>query len=206
VDTGEGKARKAKGELLNVGQQCWSTGHFSPEETQHLFEAMARINGRPGRDEDAEIVLFPRVDLLKSQGGRRNTFKRKVFIPLVVFAQVDLAQKHVGQMTGEFPLSPKQRIAMHHLDDLRETVGSIRDGLNKANRFKKVRLQIIDKFKSIQRMVKVYAEYRNQFNAIKRENETYRTQLDRLYESWRQRPWWAKIVFIKWIITSSQKN
>ncbi len=488
VNIGNGQANKARGELLNVAMDCWPAGHSSEDETLRIFKAIERINSRARRDDHAEIVIFPRVDLLKAQGSKRNTFKRKVFIPLVVFAHIDregrlsptskkpwipriwlapnegqntpigdyaaldeyltvtpfeavqdwpelqayaegmieavtgipfdhdlhpayvnsqqavvlveppivgakqrligtydkivdgvspgalyqafvsikdrpptpllqsgahltLAHKHVGQMTNEFPLSPKQRIAMHHflaqeqpgdilaingppgtgkttlirsvvasmwvsaallesepplivaasnnnqavtnilesfgrvdernadpnlagrwlpdidtyglyccgsykandrnpyayagpaneglmstlqdavylkraqtqfltfasqcydicftdigkakrhlLGDLKQTVDRISDGLNSAKRLEKVRRHIFKKFKGVDRMLTAYADLRNQLTARETEIRTYREQLGRIYESWRQRPWWAKICFLSWML------
>lgn len=38
---------------------------------------------------DAGLVMFPRVDLLLNKGGARDSRKRKVLLPLVVFVQLD---------------------------------------------------------------------------------------------------------------------
>lgn len=488
VDTVNGHAKKAKGEMLNVGPACWGSGHFMEEEARRIFEVVQSVKGGPGRHESAEIVLFPRVDLLKSEGGKRSTFKRKVFIPMVVFAQVDrqgklspaahqpwipriwlspnegqntpigdytaldeyltqtpfeavdnwselrayaegmigavtgmwfdqdlhpdyvnsqqavvlvdppivgakerligiydkiidggspstlyrafasvkdapqaalmdgaehlrIAHDHMGQMTGEFPLSPKQRIAMHHflhqdnegeilavngppgtgkttlirsvvatvwvsaalsesepplivaasnnnqavtnilesfaridesdaepdlagrwlpdintyglyccsgykandrnpyayagpaneglmstlqnaaflkcaqalflasasnrygahftdmkkakrqlLSDLKQTVDMMRNGLNEAERLEEIRALIIKKFGSSNRMLEMYARTQQKLHTMEAEIQTCRTQLDRLYETWKQRPRWAKFIFIKWML------
>jgi hypothetical protein len=488
VAIGNDNAKKANGELLSVGPACWSAGHFSEAETRHIYKAFEKIHGKTSQKEYEEIVLFPRVDLLKSQGGKRNTFQRKVFIPMVVFAHVnrdgrltptnkepwipriwlapnegqnnpigdytaldeymttspfeavgswaelqayaegmieavtgipfdqnlhpsyvnsqqavvlvdppivgakerlietydkiidgtppsdlyhvfvdckdrsknlllgtgaqfEYAHKHVGQMTGKFPLSPNQRNALHHfiglqnqgeilaingppgtgkttlissivasmwvsaalaeteppiivaasnnnqavtnilesfaridetdadadlagrwlpdvntyglyccpnykandrnpyayagpnneglmatlqdtdylkrakthfltsvsnkygskftdvekaknylLGDLRQTVGRISDGLNKASRLGEIHQRVINEFGSADRMFMAYSDQQNQKDTLKSEKDAYRAQLDQLIDSWKQRPWWAKINFIKWML------
>jgi energy-coupling factor transporter ATP-binding protein EcfA2 len=488
VDIGNAYTKKNNGELLSVGPACWSAGHFSEAETRRIFKAFEKIHGKPSQNEDEEIVLFPRVDLLRSRGGKRNTFKRKVLLPLVVFARVDqngcltpttkepwipriwlapnegqnspigdymaldefltitpfeavgnwselqayaedmieavtgmpfdqnlhpsyvnsqqavvlldppivgakerliqtydkiidgtppsdlyhafvsykdrsqkplletgaqleYAHKHVGQMTGKFPLSPNQRHALHHfiggqnqgeilaingppgtgkttlissivanmwvssalaetkppiivaasnnnqavtnilesfaridetvaeadlagrwlpgidtyglyccpnykannrnpyayigpnneglmatlqdndylerakthflrsvskkygakftnvekaknhlLGDLKKTVGRISDGLHKASRLEEIRQRVIDEFGSVDQMLIAYSDLQNQKDTLKSEKDAYRAQLNRLIESWKHRPWWAKINFIKWML------
>ena len=56
--------------------------------------------------EEVELVMFPRVDLLRSQGGARDNRKRRVLLPLGVFVRLD---RH-GQLrpAGKAPWIPRE--------------------------------------------------------------------------------------------------
>jgi energy-coupling factor transporter ATP-binding protein EcfA2 len=88
----------------------------------------------------------------------------------------------------------------HLLSDLRQTVGRISDGLNKASRLEEIRQRVIDEFGGTDRMLMAFSDLQNQKDTLTCEKDAYRTQFDRMIESWKQRPWWAKINFIKWML------
>jgi hypothetical protein len=89
LTTAPSQPKEPKGEMLPISPNCWREGRLTELETARIFEGLERVNGKPSCNFDEEIVIFPRIDLLNYIGGKRNTYKRKVFIPLVVFVSVD---------------------------------------------------------------------------------------------------------------------
>jgi Cdc6-like AAA superfamily ATPase len=81
--------KEPKGEMFPISPNCWKKGRLTESETARIFEGLERVHDKPSYNFDEEIVIFPRIDLLNYIGGKRNTFKREVFIPLVVFVSVD---------------------------------------------------------------------------------------------------------------------
>jgi prefoldin subunit 5 len=83
------QTKDPKGEMLSIDPKCWREGRLTESETKRIFKGFEKVHGKPSHNFDEEIVIFPRIDLLNYVGGKRNTYKRKVFIPLVVFALVN---------------------------------------------------------------------------------------------------------------------
>lgn len=79
--------RKQTNEYVSVPKQCWLAGQIDSKVAQHIIGAKSKESGR--KVSSVEILLIPRLDVLKSNGGRSNQNKRQVLIPILVLAKLD---------------------------------------------------------------------------------------------------------------------
>ncbi|WP_344803969.1 DEAD/DEAH box helicase [Allohahella marinimesophila] len=78
-----------KAGLLAVDQIAWHTGWLDDDTASVVFDVFDKQSVGGKRPESVSIVMFPRVDLLQSRGGRRNSYKRAVLMPLLVFVELN---------------------------------------------------------------------------------------------------------------------
>ncbi len=106
----KGEQPTVKAGLLAVDQIAWHTGWVDEATAAAVFEVFDRKSGNGKHPETASLVMFPRVDLLESKGGRRNSYKRAVLMPLVVFVELNRdGELTPGKMAPSMPrlwLSP----------------------------------------------------------------------------------------------------
>jgi hypothetical protein len=84
--------------------QAWMSGQMPSEQAGAILAQWQRQSNKPL--EEVELVMFPRVDLLRPQGGARDNRKRRVLLPLGVFVRLD---RH-GQLrpAGKAPWIPRE--------------------------------------------------------------------------------------------------
>ena len=87
-----------------LSHEAWLGGQMPSEQGEAI---LARRQSRSTKlPAEIELVMFPRVDLLRSQGGARDRRKRQVLLPLGVFVRLD---RH-GQLrpAGKAPWIPRE--------------------------------------------------------------------------------------------------
>lgn len=72
----------------NIPIESWLSGRVDPSLAKKIVQSKQIKNRPPLRE--VEIVIFPRVDLLKSDGGAITESKRRVLLPLVVFVNLTI--------------------------------------------------------------------------------------------------------------------
>jgi len=77
-------------EYLPVEREAWLTGRLPEAVVRQLFDGRQAPQDHPRDDADAELdlVLFPRVDMLLSDGGQTSSQGRRVLLPLGVHVRV----------------------------------------------------------------------------------------------------------------------
>lgn len=80
---GPDKKKNPKGNYLAITNTIWQQGRIASNLAEQIIQAQQPNNKPPLQQ--LEILLFPRVDLLKYQGGAKDKRKRDVLLPLVVF-------------------------------------------------------------------------------------------------------------------------
>lgn len=84
---GPGKEAKRHASYVALAHQTWQSGQIPSE---HAEDILAQRQGRHEKPlMEVELVMFPRVDLLRYQGGAHDSGKRRVLLPLVVFVRLD---------------------------------------------------------------------------------------------------------------------
>ncbi len=90
-----------------VSKQCWLAGKIESKIARHIIDVKSK---KAGKDLfSVEILLIPRVDVLASVGGKSNQNKRKVLIPILILAKLDIN----GSLTpsGKAPWIPREYLA-----------------------------------------------------------------------------------------------
>ncbi len=76
---------------IAIDRQAWLTGQIDGRLAESIIESQQPIKRSPNQApsnpplQSVDLVLFPRADLLITQRGAKNTRKRAVLLPLVVF-------------------------------------------------------------------------------------------------------------------------
>lgn len=83
---GPDKKQDSEANYVAVSSVIWHQGRIDSNLAEEIIEARQPKNKPPLQQ--LEIVIFPRVDFLKCQGGDRDQRKRKVMLPLVVFVNL----------------------------------------------------------------------------------------------------------------------
>ena len=87
---GVGKIKQTEN-YISVGKECWVEGLIHTSIAKFIIDIASKK-----ADKDlmsAEVLLIPRIDLLVSIGGRRNQNARKILLPILVIAKVDVEGK-----------------------------------------------------------------------------------------------------------------
>ncbi|MEL6117794.1 AAA domain-containing protein [Photobacterium sp. SP02] len=100
---GPDKKQDPKDAYLAFDQSIWQQGRINPNLAAQILDARQGKNKEPLQQ--SEIVIFPRVDYLKYQGGAHDQRKRTVLLPLVVFA--NLHRDGTLQPTKKAPWIPR---------------------------------------------------------------------------------------------------
>lgn len=100
---GSDKKQDPKGDYLALHHSIWLQGTINPDLAEQIIQARQPKNKPPLQQ--LEIVLFPRVDHLNSQGGAQDKRKRSLLLPLVVF--VNLERDGTLQPTNKAPWIPR---------------------------------------------------------------------------------------------------
>ena len=101
---GSDKEAKRHTPYMALAHQAWMSGQMPSEQAGAILAQWQRQSNKPL--EEVELVMFPRVDLLRSQGGARDNRKRRVLLPLGGFVRLD---RH-GQLrpAGKAPWIPRE--------------------------------------------------------------------------------------------------
>jgi len=83
---GEGKTNKKSNDYVALDHQCWLEGRVELELAQQLIQSKQIPNRKPLTE--IEVLLFPRVDMYRIEGANEENYKRRVLLPLVVFARL----------------------------------------------------------------------------------------------------------------------
>lgn len=83
---GPDKLQNPKGDYLALPNDHWEQGAIDPKLAEQIIEAHEPKNKPPLQQ--LEIVICPRVDHLIYTGGENDKRKRRVMLPLVVFANL----------------------------------------------------------------------------------------------------------------------
>jgi hypothetical protein len=105
---GSDKEAKRHTPYMALAHQGWMSGQMPSEQAGAILAQWQRQSNKPL--EEVELVMFPRVDLLRSQGGARDNRKRRVLLPLGVFVRLD---RH-GQLrpAGKAPWIPREWLGL----------------------------------------------------------------------------------------------
>jgi hypothetical protein len=86
---GLSKSSKKSDTYIALDKQCWLGGYLDAELAQRLIRAKQGVDKNPLTE--IEVLMFPRVDLYRYDGGQGSGYKRRVLLPLVVFARLQLS-------------------------------------------------------------------------------------------------------------------
>jgi hypothetical protein len=81
------KEAKRDTPYMALAHQAWLSGQMAAEQAEAILSQRESRSKKPLAE--VELVMFPRVDLLLSQGGARDRRKRRVLLPLGVFVRLD---------------------------------------------------------------------------------------------------------------------
>jgi hypothetical protein len=81
------KEAKRDTPYLALAHQAWLSGQIAAEQAEAILSQRQSRSKKPLAE--VELVMFPRVDLLRSQGGAPDRRKRRVLLPLGVFVRLD---------------------------------------------------------------------------------------------------------------------
>ena len=81
------KEAKRDTPYLALAHHAWLSGQMASEQAEAILSQRQSRSKKPLVE--VELVMFPRVDLLRSQGGARDRRKRQVLLPLGVFVRLD---------------------------------------------------------------------------------------------------------------------
>src|SRR5262245_26566692 len=81
------KEAKRDTPYLALAHQAWLSGQMAAEQAEAILSQRQSRSKKPLAE--VELVMFPRVDLLRSQGGAPDRRKRRVLLPLGVFVRLD---------------------------------------------------------------------------------------------------------------------
>jgi hypothetical protein len=84
---GPDKEAKRHVPYMALAHQAWLSGQMPSEQAEAILAR--RRDGSKKPLVEVELVMFPRVDLLRSRGGARDSRKRRVLLPLGVFVRLD---------------------------------------------------------------------------------------------------------------------
>ncbi len=84
---GTGKPKQTN-EYVAVSKNCWLAGEVDSLIAKHIIDVKSKEAGKDLFS--VEVLLIPRVDILKQDGGRSNQNKRQVLIPILVLAKLDI--------------------------------------------------------------------------------------------------------------------
>ncbi|MCE0495940.1 AAA domain-containing protein [Vibrio salinus] len=100
---GPDKQQDPKATYLALHDSVWQQGAIDPNLAVQIINARQKKGKKP--IQQLEIVIFPRVDHLRFQGGSQDKRKRTVLMPLVVFANLD--RNGVLRPTNKAPWIPR---------------------------------------------------------------------------------------------------
>jgi hypothetical protein len=81
------KEAKRDTPYVSLAHHAWLSGQIASEQAEAILSQRQSRSTKPLVE--VELVMFPRVDLLRSQGGARDSRKRQVLLPLGVFLRLD---------------------------------------------------------------------------------------------------------------------
>lgn len=84
---GSDKEAKRHAPYMALVHQAWLSGQIPSEQAEAILAQRQSQSKKPLAE--VELVMFPRVDLLRYQGGARDSRKRQVLLPLGVFVRLD---------------------------------------------------------------------------------------------------------------------
>lgn len=119
VKLGAEKIQKADDVYIAVPNCAWEKGRIETSLANQIIMAK-QIKERPPLQE-IEIVFFPRVDLLTSQGAYKQLNKRQVLLPLVIFVRL----QHDGELkpSQKSPWIPRAWLSPNQSTD--EPIGEV---------------------------------------------------------------------------------
>jgi len=82
------KSKKPDDAYIALNKHVWLSGSIDSQLANQIINSK-QPKGKPPLQE-VELVLFPRVDLFRYQGGRGSNSKRRVLLPLVVFVRLQV--------------------------------------------------------------------------------------------------------------------
>ncbi|SEP18351.1 DEAD/DEAH box helicase [Aquisalimonas asiatica] len=87
-----------------LAREDWLKGQIPRECAEAILGQKQGKHSQPLRE--VELAMFPRVDLIRYHGGSRDSRKRRVLLPLVVFVRMDSS----GQLwpSGKAPWIPRE--------------------------------------------------------------------------------------------------
>ncbi|MHB8057269.1 MAG: DEAD/DEAH box helicase [Desulfuromonadaceae bacterium] len=85
---GLAKPQSPSSDYISVDNQTWLAGRIDAGLAKQIIDSK-QLKGNPPLQE-IELVLFPRVDIYRRQGGWGTNRKRKVLLPLVVFVRLQM--------------------------------------------------------------------------------------------------------------------
>lgn len=101
---GSDKQLNPHANYVALDRQVWLSGRIPPDRAEAIW---ARYRGQGKKPPvEVESLMFPRVDLQRYRGGARDSRKRQVLLPLVVFVRLD----RNGQLrpAGKAPWIPRE--------------------------------------------------------------------------------------------------
>lgn len=101
---GPDKKPKKGAHYETLEHESWLTGCIPEEQAKAIIEAWQESNQKTS--DQVELVMFPRVDLLRYRGGEHHRGKRRVLLPLVVF--VRLTSKGQLEPSDKAPWIPRE--------------------------------------------------------------------------------------------------
>ena len=101
------KSQSPTAAYIAVNHQAWLVGRIDVALAKQIIDSKQPKGGPPLQE--VELVLFPRVDLFRYQGGWGTNRKRRVLLPLVVFVRLQTD----GQLrpTSKAPWIPREWLA-----------------------------------------------------------------------------------------------
>ncbi|WP_133511193.1 AAA domain-containing protein [Candidatus Thiosymbion oneisti] len=101
------KSQSPTAAYIAVDNRIWLAGRIDITLAEQIIDSKKTKDKPPLRE--AELVLFPRVDLFRYQGGWGTNRKRRVLLPLVVFVRLQAD----GQLrpTSKAPWIPREWLA-----------------------------------------------------------------------------------------------
>jgi hypothetical protein len=76
---GSDKKAQRHAPYMAVSHQAWLSGQMPSEQAETILAQQQYPSKKPPAE--VELVMFPRVDLLRSRGGARDSRKRRVLLP-----------------------------------------------------------------------------------------------------------------------------
>lgn len=104
---GGNKHQSASNPFVAIERSIWASGQLHQTLTQDIFKIKQPKNKPPITE--IELVVFPRVDLLKHEGGYGSARQRMVLLPLVTFVRLQTN----GQLkpSAKAPWIPREFLA-----------------------------------------------------------------------------------------------
>lgn len=84
---GSDKETKRHAPYMALAHHAWLSGKIPAAQAEAILTQQHPLSKKPLAE--VELVMFPRVDLLRYQGGARDNRKRRVLLPLGVFVRLD---------------------------------------------------------------------------------------------------------------------